>query len=182
MGLDFDDAVREGAVGLLQDAGQSDQVPELGGVTFMDNDGSGGGDFRAGKNFGEKYLIGAQKNGVGVVDDDEAFGLGPAGEPVGVVIDVGGFANKQGVEFGKAAVVVAGDEFDAEGMLFGGAAELCFEVVPRKKAKELIERVLSYCPNAFVTVEDVRASVHGSDTFTAEASKLPTWRRLIKWK
>lgn len=71
-------------------------------------------------------------------------------------------------------------DLDARGV--SGRAELCFLVIPRKKAPKAFEVILDYCPKAFLTVEDIRSSVGGSNLFHEPASKLPWWNRIIKIK
>jgi len=64
-----------------------------------------------------------------------------------------------------------------------GLRELSFLVVPRKRAQEVLEMIFAFCPDAFVTVEDIRAtSSSASRVFDEPASRTPVWRRLIKAK
>jgi len=63
-----------------------------------------------------------------------------------------------------------------------GEAELCFLVVPRKKVKLTVQAIHRYAPGVFITIEDVRTSVGASVVFREESSRLPLWRRLIKFR
>jgi len=63
-----------------------------------------------------------------------------------------------------------------------GRRELSFLVVPRKKTQQVLDLVFEYCPDAFVTVEDVRTATSPTRFFEEPRSRLPAWRKLIKFK
>jgi uncharacterized protein YebE (UPF0316 family) len=63
-----------------------------------------------------------------------------------------------------------------------GAAELCFVVVPRKQTREVMRQATQTAPLAFITVEDIREVSGGSTIYSREATKLPVFRRLIKFR
>lgn len=62
-----------------------------------------------------------------------------------------------------------------------GKAELCFLVVPRRQTPEATRLIQEHCPEAYLTVEDIR-SQSGPRIFRSPASELPIWKRLIKFK
>ncbi len=62
-----------------------------------------------------------------------------------------------------------------------GPAELCFVVVPRRKAQRVMDEILGYSPESFITVEDIR-QVAGASLFGAPATQLEGWKRLIKFR
>jgi uncharacterized protein YebE (UPF0316 family) len=69
-------------------------------------------------------------------------------------------------------------EVDAHGAL--GPVEVCFMVTPRRKASELIRRVVEISPRTFITIEDIRSF---SSFFTRiERSGTPGWLKLTKFK
>jgi hypothetical protein len=70
---------------------------------------------------GEVHLVGAAEDGIGLIEDGEPLGLGPAGEAVGVVIDPGGLADEEGIELAHPGEVVAGDHLDREALTLAGA-------------------------------------------------------------
>ncbi|MBX3728605.1 MAG: hypothetical protein KF858_05425 [Candidatus Sumerlaeia bacterium] len=69
---------------------------------------------------------------------------------------------------------------EIEGAGATGRAELCFFVVPRKVVARVTHAILQYCPDAYITVEDIRSETVGSTIFDKRPSALPLWRRLIK--
>ena len=85
--------------------------------------GLGRGDFRAPQQFGQVHLVRAAQDRFRVVDDHQALGHGLAGQSVGVVIHVGGFANKEGIELEEPVGVLLGDQLCADAQLVGGFDE-----------------------------------------------------------
>ena len=51
------------------------------------------------QNFSQVNLIRTTDDRLWIVHHDQSFSLGPSRQPVGVMIDRGGFSNEQGVEF-----------------------------------------------------------------------------------
>ncbi len=121
--FDFDYAEGEGGVRLFEDDGEAEFGEDVLDIIAVEDFGDGGGDFVAVEEFCEEDFIRAADDGLGVIDDDEAFCLGFAGEAEGVVIDGCGGADEEGVELGYAAVVVLVDELDFEVEAFCGIGE-----------------------------------------------------------
>lgn len=69
-----------------------------------------------------------------------------------------------------------------EGEAGGKPAELCFVVVPRRQSGQVVDGVVSQFPRAFVTVEDVRSTLSGSTLFEDLPSRLPVYKRVIKYR
>jgi uncharacterized protein YebE (UPF0316 family) len=63
-----------------------------------------------------------------------------------------------------------------------GEAELCFFATRRRQTPEVVRMVLEHFPDAYITVEDLRSAPVGSDLYSDVRSRLPGWRRLIKFK
>jgi len=63
-----------------------------------------------------------------------------------------------------------------------GSAELCFLVVPRRRTKAVIGEIVEYCPQAFITVEDIRSATNGSFIYRDPPSEIPAWKRIIKFR
>ncbi|MCC5876800.1 MAG: DUF2179 domain-containing protein [Candidatus Sumerlaeia bacterium] len=61
-----------------------------------------------------------------------------------------------------------------------GPSEICFVVVSRRRAKRLTEMVYTYCPRAYVTVEDIRSETFGDEFQSRQPSKMPLWRRWVR--
>lgn len=61
-----------------------------------------------------------------------------------------------------------------------GPSEICFVVVSRRRAKLLTQTVYTYCPRAYVTVEDIRSESFGDEFQSRQASKTPLWRRFLR--
>ena len=70
--------------------------------------------------FLQVHLVGTAQNAVGVVNYRNALRLRTAREAVSVMVHVRGFADKDGVEFAYARVVLLGNHLHAETRFFGG--------------------------------------------------------------
>ena len=69
-------------------------------------------------------LVGAADHRLRIVDDRHAFGSGALGEAIGEIVDRGGRADEQAVEFGQFRELPAGDELDRHRVLFGDPLEM----------------------------------------------------------
>ena len=69
---------------------------------------------------------------------------------------------------------------EVEGHGATGPVQICFSVVPRRRAQQVIAKILDHCPRAFITIEDLRES--SSMLTRSAASQTPAWMRLIKFR
>ncbi|KXK34775.1 MAG: hypothetical protein UZ16_OP3001001963 [Candidatus Hinthialibacteria bacterium OLB16] len=60
---------------------------------------------------GQVDLVRAFQDGIGIIDDHQAFRCGATCEAEGMVEDIGGFTDEQGIEFRQAAKVLFFDQF-----------------------------------------------------------------------
>ena len=74
--------------------------------------------------FHQEHFIGAADHRDRIVDYRHAFLPGAAGEPVSVVVDRGGLADEQAVEFGELGKLALGDRLDVDRHLLGDADKM----------------------------------------------------------
>src|SRR5690606_10150455 len=102
----------KGAVGNLDHDGVAESrlhLVQLGGIVPAQNPGAGGRHLELVEQVRQVDLVGASQNRTGVVHHHHALGLGALGEAVGVVVDIGGFANKEAVVFRQPLVIPGAD-------------------------------------------------------------------------
>ena len=122
--VDLEHPARERAIGNLQHDGIGDLAVHPLQIIAADNDGPGGTNAMGAQQFVQIDLVGAFENRVGIVNHHHAFAFSFFGELVGVVINTGGFADKQGVKFGQPPVILLLDQFDVDPALAPGLDEL----------------------------------------------------------
>ena len=69
-------------------------------------------------------LVGAADHRLRIVDDRHAFASGALGEAIGEIVDRGGRADEEAVEFGQFRELPASDELDLHRLLFGDPLEM----------------------------------------------------------
>ena len=122
----------EDAAGLLRRAGllldrlraQAEAGEDLVDVAAVHDAGHRRRDAVVAQELGQKHLVAAAQDRVGIVDHDQAELGGLARQPVGAVPQRGGLADEQRVEPGQRVRVGLGDQLGAHAQGRGGSHEL----------------------------------------------------------
>ena len=139
----FEHAQRKRTVRDFQDHGILQGLFERFEIALMQDHRLGHRHFICAEQLGQINLVGTFHNRVRIVDHHHAFALSLLGEAVGVVVDLGGLADKQRIVFRQPRKILAFDQLDVKPELLPGLDKFLQRI--RTRWRQLFIGVVQNC-------------------------------------
>ena len=111
---------REAAIGDFDNRGEAKLFADFANPAFVKDRTARCRDTMGAQQFGQIDLIGTTQDRFRVVDHGNAFFARTFGKAIGVMIQCGGFADQQRIEFRKMVEILGGDQFGLCPQITGG--------------------------------------------------------------